>query len=617
MQSIYIHSIKIKGQTILKKIIFFIFIIFTQLLFANISLDDFIKEQIKVEAQLLDQNISLEEKIKIKKKQEKEYQEFLLHYASNPEKYVELKNPYHHEISRLNLRLRNNKHLGNINAVMRDEVLLRDYKIRDAIKDALQIMMQYTDSESKAFFKDKLDEMILKYFSKEPFDKKKYISPEQNLSSPIVKSLHKALQTLTYIENVGRTFSAEMVENYSHIYRTAKLSKSKFLRIINTINTSAFGELVNEYLSPLRLDIASILLILSVIFIIFLIQFIIRYMVNNYLKHYAFKEDDIDYIHSRITRLFNIITSLFIVHLILVVYIGIDAQSIIISKIFGVIYVLLVALLLYRIANTVAYLKMEGIRNNKLFKNEIVNLLIKVYNVFIFIVATITILKILGVNLTALLSGLGIFGAAIAFAAKDSIANIFGSISILAGDVFEQGDWIESKDVNGTVVEIGLRATTIRTFDNALISIPNSELANNGVKNWSRRSIGRRIKMNIGVTYESDFNDIRQAIDDIKEMLKEHPDIANERTEYQNIYRQAKLVSTEDFKGVKRTTLVYMDEFTDSSINILVYCFSRSVVWTEWLEVKEDIMFKIANILKKNNLAFAYPTLMIHQSKEE
>jgi MscS family membrane protein len=260
---------------------------------------------------------------------------------------------------------------------------------------------------------------------------------------------------------------------------------------------------------------------------------------------------------------------------------------------------------------------MEGIRNNKLFKNEIVNLLIKVYNVFIFIIATITILKILGVNLTALLSGLGIFGAAVAFAAKDSIANIFGSISILAGDVFEQGDWIESKDVNGTVVEIGLRATTIRTFDNALISIPNSELANNGVKNWSRRSIGRRIKMNIGVTYESDFNDIRQAIEDIKQMLKEHQGIANERTEYQNIYRQAKLVSTEDFKGVKRTTLVYMDEFADSSINILVYCFSRTVVWSEWLEVKEDVMFKIANILAKNNLEFAYPTLMIHQSKEE
>jgi len=73
----------------------------------------------------------------------------------------------------------------------------------------------------------------------------------------------------------------------------------------------------------------------------------------------------------------------------------------------------------------------------------------------------------------------------------------------------------------------------------------------------------------------------------------------------------------EDFKGIKRTTLVYLDEFRDSSINILVYCFSRSVVWHEWLETKEDIMYKIAKILENNNLSFAYPTLMVHTDRDE
>ena len=259
---------------------------------------------------------------------------------------------------------------------------------------------------------------------------------------------------------------------------------------------------------------------------------------------------------------------------------------------------------------------MESIRQSKILKNEVINLSIKVINSLIVLIAFIAILKIIGVDLTAVLSGLGIAGAAVAFAAKDSISNIFGSISILIGDVFEQGDWIETKDVSGTVVEIGLRASTIRTFDNALISIPNSNLANDGVKNWSRRSIGRRIKMNIGLTYQSDFDDIRQAIADIRAMLKEHSGIANENTGYKNAYRQAKLVSSEDFKGVKRTTLVYMDEFSDSSINILVYCFSRTVDWAEWLEVKEDVMYKIAEILNKNNLEFAYPTLTVHQVEE-
>jgi MscS family membrane protein len=348
-----------------------------------------------------------------------------------------------------------------------------------------------------------------------------------------------------------------------------------------------------------------------------LAQFILRFIIDRTLKHYSFEKEDIEYIHTHITKIFKLITTLLIIHLILVVYLGLDITSVNISKLFSIVYVILFTLVLYRITNTIAYLKIESIKSSKMLKNEVINLAIKVSNTLLILIAIIAILKIIGVNLTALLSGLGIAGAAVAFAAKDSIANVFGSISILLGDVFEQGDWIETKDFNGNVVEIGLRASTIRTFDNALISIPNFELANSGVKNWSRRSIGRRIKMTIGVTYESKFNDIRQAIDDIRTMLKEHSGIANERTTYKHLQRQAKLVSMDDYKGVKRTSLVYLDEFDDSSINILVYCFSRSVVWSEWLEVKEDVMYKIADILKKNNLEFAYPALTLHHAEKE
>ncbi len=602
----------------MKKIIFFFLLFSTPFLFANDVLDDFINEQIKIEAKLLDQNLSLEKKIDIKKEQGRQYQEFLLLYAADKEEHLQKKNPYRYKVSKLKLRLNNNKYLGNTNAVMRDEVLLQGYTVRTGIRNAFHDVLQQTDSESKAFFKDKVNETLVKYFSKyKPLDKKKYISPDQNQSSPIIESLLDAIKAQGYLESVANTFSAEVVENSSSIYRTARFSKSKLFTLVNTINKSPHAQEINTYLSSFHLDVAKIILLLIIILLIILTQIVIRFVINRALHHYKLKEEDISYIHSHITKIFNMITSLLIIHLILVAYLGFDIKSINISKLFGMLYIILVAVLLYRITNTIAYMKMESMKSSKILKNEVINLTIKVINALIITVAFIAILKIAGVNLTALLSGLGIAGAAIAFAAKDSISNIFGSISILVGDVFEQGDWIETKDVNGTVVEIGLRASTIRTFDNALISIPNSELANHGVKNWSRRSIGRRIKMNIGLTYQSDFDDIRQAIVDIRSMLKEHPGIANERTSYQNSYRQAKLVSTEDFKGVKRTTLVYMDEFADSSINILVYCFTRSVVWSEWLEIKEDVMFKIADILKKNNLDFAYPTLTLHQAEEE
>lgn len=602
----------------MKKILFLILFFNSALLLSNDAFDDFIDAQIKVEAKLLDQNLTLDEKVKIKKEQGDTYQEFFLLYATDKDANLKVRNPHRDEIDRVNLRLNSNRYRGNTHAVMRDEVLLKSFKLRNGIRAALNEVLQHTNSESKTFFKEKVNEIIVKYLSAyEPLDKKKYLSSDIQKSSPVLDALREAVEKHEYLENVSHTFSAEAVDNSELIYRTARFANSKFFTVLNNINTSSYGIAANAYLSHLHLDTAKIILLLILILSILFIQAIINFIINRVLIHYNIKEEDRDYIQSHITKIFNMTLSLVIIHLIVVAYLGFDSKSINISKIFAILYVILITILLYRITNTVAYMKMESMKKSKVLKNEVINLSIKVINVIIVLIAVIAILKIFGVNLTAILSGLGIAGAAVAFAAKDSISNIFGSVSILMGDVFEQGDWIETKDVNGTVVEIGLRGSTIRTFDNALISIPNSELANHGVKNWSRRSIGRRIKMTIGVTYQSKFSDIRQAVEDIREMLKKHPGIANEHTAYQNAYRQAKLVSEEDFKGVKRTTLVYMDEYASSSINILIYCFSRTVDWAEWLEVKEDAMYKVAEILEKNNLDFAYPTMTIHQAEEE
>lgn len=123
--------------------------------------------------------------------------------------------------------------------------------------------------------------------------------------------------------------------------------------------------------------------------------------------------------------------------------------------------------------------------------------------------------------------------------------------------------------------------------------------------------------MHIGVTYESNFKDIRHATDEIKAMLMEHPEIADDRTKFNKTYRTSRIISIEDHKGIKNNNMVYMDEFSESSINILVYCFSRTVDWNEWLSVKEDVMYKISDILDHNNLEFAYPSLTIHQADDE
>jgi MscS family membrane protein len=185
-------------------------------------------------------------------------------------------------------------------------------------------------------------------------------------------------------------------------------------------------------------------------------------------------------------------------------------------------------------------------------------------------------------------------------------------------DTFSQGDWIVVNGKQGTVVEIGLRVTTLRTFDNALVAIPNGTIANHDVKNWSKRTIGRRIKMSLGIKYDSKPENIRCAISEIREMLKTHPNIATDKTSYeQNKHKSTKLVSQEDSLGVKRTLLVYLDELSDSSINILVYCFTKKTEWSQWLETKEDVIYKVMDILEKNNLEFAYPSMSLYYESKE
>ncbi|MDY0116284.1 MAG: mechanosensitive ion channel family protein [Sulfurimonadaceae bacterium] len=289
-------------------------------------------------------------------------------------------------------------------------------------------------------------------------------------------------------------------------------------------------------------------------------------------------------------------------------------------ELFNITYVVLITYWIYLLINAIAGVKIEEIEDvtkSSNVKNEVINVGLKILNFAIVVAGILVALNFMGVNLTAILSGLGIGGIAVALAAKDSLANFFGTISILMSDSFSQGDWIEIGGAEGTVVEIGLRVTTIRTFDNALISVPNNTLANGDVKNWNKRTVGRRIKMSIGITYDSKAQDIKNAIKEIREMLETHPRIATQYTRYEledNI--NTRLVSQDDVYGVKKTLLVFLDEFKASSMNILIYCFSTSVNWSEWLAVKEDVMFKIMDIFERNNLEFAFPSLSIYEEKE-
>ncbi|GMB90639.1 Potassium efflux system protein/Small-conductance mechanosensitive channel [Helicobacter ailurogastricus] len=287
----------------------------------------------------------------------------------------------------------------------------------------------------------------------------------------------------------------------------------------------------------------------------------------------------------------------------------------------GVIYISLVAWLVIALfkAYGAAILATLASKKNG-FRKEVINLILKIAYFFIFVLTILGVLKQIGFNISTIIASLGIGGLAVALAVKDVLANFFASVILLLDNSFNQGDWIVCGDVEGTVVEMGLRRTTIRGFDNALFFVPNSELAGKSIRNWNRRKMGRRIKMIIGVTYDSPRESLQKCVVGIRQMLEQHPYIAkdsdldgiSDHEHHDYIMDRQHIVSFNDLMGYKSNLFVYLDSFGDSSINIFIYCFSKSVVWGEWLAIKEDVILKIMEVVESCGLSFAFPSQSVY-----
>lgn len=225
-----------------------------------------------------------------------------------------------------------------------------------------------------------------------------------------------------------------------------------------------------------------------------------------------------------------------------------------------------------------------------MFTPTMVRWLFNVTKVILMVLATVIILEIWGINVGALLAGLGIFGAAVALGAQDVFKNLFAGITVITEKNFQPSDWIRIDGiVEGTVEDIGFRSTSVRRFDKALVQVPNALLSNAPIINFSRMS-HRRIYWKIGVEYKTSVKQLETI-----------------RTEIVNY-----LENNDDFdKSV--TTLVYTDSFGPSSIDIMIYCFTKTTVWAEWLEIKEKFAFELKNIVEnKAKTAFAFPSQSIY-----
>ena len=213
----------------------------------------------------------------------------------------------------------------------------------------------------------------------------------------------------------------------------------------------------------------------------------------------------------------------------------------------------------------------------------------KLLRITVFIVAGLMTLQTLGFSISGVLAFGGVGGIAIGFAARDMLANFFGGMMVYLDRPFSVGEWVRSpdRDIEGTVEEIGWRLTRIRTFDKRPLYVPNYVFNTVTLENPSRMW-NRRIKEVVGVRYD-DAGKVANIVRDIREMIRNHPDI-----------------------DTNQVLIVNFDAFAASSLNILVYTFTKTRDWVEYHGVKEDVMLRIIDIIESYGAECAFPTTTVH-----
>ena len=517
----------------------------------------------------------------------------------------------------LESRIKINLERGNTLAAQRDRIKLEEHKANLAVKEYLRYLIKasknYQSIESIIEHSQKL---LLERHDLES----KIILPSTAAKGEILVILRKNYQSFLRVNNSYQDILSYIIDNPRKIASVHWFQEFSLLSAISSINHFSFVQPINYKLAPFQLDVGGIVLsfiIYSLIY--FSYPFVFRctsWCVENLIIDKNIEQQEL--IYHEIRRPARALLIFFALNLgTYALFYKTDFRTSLEGFSF-IIYSFIFIWLFFKIIDGFVLVQVDKLASsNEGLRKELFNLGVQTGKGIIIIVVLTFGLNHFGISLTAIMSTLGVGGLAFALAAKDTLSNLFGGITILFDNVFGMGDWVRIGDVQGTVAEIGLRSTTIRTFDNALITIPNSLVSVSSVMNWNRRAVGRRIKMHVGVTYESDRKDLQQGIEDIRDMLRNHPDISNPTQKYNSRRKKGiKFLSLEDAHGIKSTQLVFLDRYGDFSIDILIYCFARTVDWAEWLAVKEDVMFKIAEILEQNNLEFAYPTqVRIHRQE--
>ncbi|MCD6365617.1 MAG: mechanosensitive ion channel family protein [Planctomycetes bacterium] len=256
---------------------------------------------------------------------------------------------------------------------------------------------------------------------------------------------------------------------------------------------------------------------------------------------------------------------------------------------------LAVAWLVFRLVDVLeVFLRKIASKTDTMLDDQLVPLIRKTMRVFVVIVSALYIAKVIfHWNIGALMAGLGIGGLAFALAAKDTLANLFGSITIFVDRPFLMGERVRIKDNDGTIETVGFRSTRIRLLNGHLVTIPNSVVANEVIENIGRRPYLKRV-LNVTVTYDTPPEKLQRGIEIIREMLDARKDSFDE----------------------KNPARVFFSDFNAESLNILVYYWFVPPDWWDYLQFNHDFNTELLRRFNEEGIEFAFPTQTIYVKQD-
>ena len=246
----------------------------------------------------------------------------------------------------------------------------------------------------------------------------------------------------------------------------------------------------------------------------------------------------------------------------------------------------------YRVADLLSeFFSSKAAKTETKVDDLLIPLLRKTAKIFITAFGLIYIADSMDIQIAPLLAGLGIGGIGFAFAARDTLENFFGSVTVIIDRPFQIGDWVQIGETEGTVEDLGFRSTRIRTFYNSLVTIPNGNLVRAVVDNFGRRKY-RRWKTHLALTYDTPPAKIEAFCEGIRELIRRHPFT---RKDYYH---------------------VWLHQFGPSSLDVLVYMFHEAPDWQTELRERHRLMLDIIRLADRLGVQFAFPTQTLHMYKE-